>query len=192
VKRDPFARLKEETGRATVADLIPLAQPRRRKREWERAHRGKTYRVPGSLVERAKAVRKVILALAQKHMTTTSDVAEALLAYAIGQAKAGSLSLQFSPPSSGRRKMSVQVVDGSGWPEVVDIKTVLRSKRSDLRLTYRLSDEMDREIHRLAGGSALHGEVLVVLLEAAVAALQSGRIGLRAEPEVVRQRVTAW
>lgn len=191
MKRDPFARLKEETGRVTVSDLIPMATPRKRKREWERQHRGRTYRIPAVLVDRARAVRQDIVALAQEHMTTASDVAEALLSHAIRQINANALSLQFSPPVDRRRKMSVRVVTGSA-PEIPEATPKSRCKQQDFWLDYRLPGEVDASIRAIAGGSASSGEVLVLLLEAALEALKSGRIRLQSEPEVVRQRVSAW
>lgn len=188
MKRDPFSRLKGETGVEPI-DLIPLARPRSRKRAWEREHRARTFYIPAPLVDRAKAVREKVLALAQKHLTSADQVADALLAWAIEQVTSGRLALEARPTQ--RRKMTVRVVDANGWPGEFE-KPKAKRRQFYMRITYRLSSETVVRIISLSGDAIAPGEVVVVLLEHALSALQSGRVRLQSEPEVVQNRVKAW
>lgn len=169
---------------------LQVARPRKRKRAWEREHRGRTFYVPTPLVDRAKAVRQAVLGLAQKHMTTADQVADALLSWAIAQVAAQEIALEARPTL--RRKMSVRVVDANGWPEEIEEPKAKRKQSSYVRVTYRLSGETIARIISLSSSAIAPGEVIVVLLEHALSALQSGRVRLQSEPEVVRQKVTAW
>jgi hypothetical protein len=169
---------------------LQVARPRKRKRAWEREHRGRTFYVPIPLVDRAKAVRQAVLGLAQKHMTTADQVADALLSWAIAQVSAQEIALEARPTL--RRKMSVRVVDANGWPEGMEEPKAKGKKAQELFLGYRLSPETNRQITSLSSNAIAPGEVVVVLLEHALSALQSGRVRLQSEPEVVRQKVTAW
>lgn len=197
--RDPFARLTQPAppsapqtwGEApTPLDTIPVARPRSRRREWEKTNRGKTYRVPAPLVERAKAARQAIAGLAQKHMATADQVADVLLGWACIQAQAGRLTIEAAPTK--RRKMTVRLVEsGAGWPQPVD-EPVKRKKARDMRLTYRLSPETRKALEGLSGEDIAAGEVVVAMLEYALTAVREGRVRLLAEPEIVRQKVGVW
>ena len=187
-RRDPFENLKNPgSGSPTPAgtppsplDLIPRAKPKKRRREWERKHRGFSYKVPHDLVDRAREVRKAIAGLAQKHMTTADQLASALMTAALDAVQEGEMTLNLRPNPQGR-KMTVEVVREPGWKHEPP-SPKRHSRKQTLVLTYRWPAEVHRRIQILAGDARV-GEAVVVLLEAALERVREGLWSLR--PRVI-------
>jgi len=184
-RRDPFENLQigsptPTSGPPTPLDLIPRARRKKRRRAWERKHRGFSYKVPHDLVDRAREVRQAIAGLAQKHMTTADQLASALMTSALDAVQDGELTFHLRPnPQS--RKMIVEVVREPGWKHDPPSPR-RRGRKQTLVLTYRWPVEVHRRIQTLAGNARV-GETVVVLLEAALARVREGRWSLR--PRVI-------
>lgn len=167
-------------------DLIPRPR-RKRRRDWERRNPARRYLVPPELHSRARAVREAMLGLAQQYHTTASDVARALMTAALAAVEEGEFQLDYRPRSHGRR-MTVEVVQGGGWPQKELPSPKPREKAPSVNLTYRWGPEVHQAISNLAG-DAPQGAIVVLLLEAALARLRAGEWGLRPRPVAVKQEV---
>ena len=161
-------------------DLIPRARRKKRRREWERRHRGFSYKVPHDLVARAQDVREAITGLAQAHMTTSDQLATALMIAALDAVQDGEITLNLRPNPQGR-KMTVEVVREPGWKHEPPAPK-RRRRKPTLVLTYRWPVEVHRRIQALVGEARI-GEAVVVLLEAALERVREGRWSLR--PRVI-------
>ncbi len=194
-RRDPFARLKQPLSPAPVGgtqpprpiDLIPRPKKRRRRRDWERVNPTQSYKIPADFHDRAKAVRKALLGLAQQYQSTVDDVARALMGAALAAVREGEIQLEYRPNPQGR-KMSVEVVRAGGWPQKELPKPKQRTRKKPLVMAFRWSAEVGKEITRLAG-EAPKGAVVVLLLEAALERVKAGKWGLRPRPVAVKQEV---
>lgn len=170
---------------------IPLARGRKRSnRSWDQAHRGISYFVPALLTEQAKDLRASILALAQNHMTNTSSVAAALIAFSLTHVRQGKLVVE-ARPNANRRKMALTWEEGDGWPQKIPqpVKRIVKDKTKNIYLNYRWGRDMDTQIKALAGEVISPGEVVVFLLNYALAAHKSGRLILKGEAVVANQNV---
>lgn len=172
---------------------IPLAQRRRRSnRSWDQIHRGISYFIPGFLNEQAKDLRASLLSLAQNHMTNTSSVAAALIAFSLTHVHQGKLMVE-PRPHALRRKMALTWEEVDGLPQKISqpVKRNIKDKTKNIYLNYRWDRELDAQIKTLAGEAISPGEVVVFLLNYALAAHQSGRLMLKAEAVVITQKVSS-
>ena len=172
---------------------IPLAQRRKRSnRSWDQVHRGISYFIPKSLNEQAQEIRTSVLALAQHHITNTSNVAAALITFSLTHVSQGKLLVEVRP-NAERRKMVLK------WEEIherhqdipLPLKRRGQAKIKSMYLNYRWSKDIDTQIKGLAGEVISPGEVVVFLLSYALAAYQDGRLMLKEELVVVAQKVSA-
>lgn len=200
-RRDPFARLKqssptpsstegqeeEPSAAPRPIDLIPRPKKRTRRREWERAHPAQHYRVPAAYYERGKAVRAALVGLAQQYQTTADNVATALMRAALTAVQEGEIQLSTLPVPQGK-KMAVEVVRTDAQHPIHLPKPKPKKKAKPLMLTYRWGKDLHQEIVNLAGDAPL-GAVVVVLLEAALEWITSGKWSLRSRPVTVKQEV---
>jgi hypothetical protein len=145
--------------------------------------------VPIDFHARARAVREALLGLAQRYQTTADDVASALMRAALAAVREGEIQLDYRPNPQGR-KMTVEVVRKEGWPQEDLPKPKPKKKSKSLILTYRWSAEIHQALSDLAG-DAPKGAVVVLLLEAALERVKTGKWGLRPRPVAVKQEVTA-
>jgi len=169
---------------------IPLARGRKRSnRSWDRVHRGISYFVPAILNEQAKVVRASILALAQNHMTNTSSVAAALIEFSLTHARQGKLVVE-ARPNANRRKMALTWEEVDGWPQKIPqvVKRIVKDKTKNIYLNYRWDRELDMQIKALAGEAISPGEVVVFLLNYALAAHKQGRLMLKEEAIAVTKK----
>jgi hypothetical protein len=146
------------------------------------------------LNEQAKDLRASILALAQHHMTSTSMVAAALMAFSLTHVRQGKLAVE-AHPSATRCKMTLTWVEVDSWPQKIPqpVKHVAKDKTKSIYLNYRWGREVDAEIKALAGEAVSSGEVVVFLLSYALAAHRNGRLMLKAEAAVMTQKVSpSW
>ncbi len=189
-RRDPFENLKNPgSGSPTPAgtppsplDLIPRAKPKKRRREWERKHKPFTYWVSGDLVERARTMREAIRGLAEAYMTTSDQLASALMSAALDAVQDGEIRLNLQPnPNPKGRKMVVEVIREPGWKRDIP-KPKGRRKRSSLVLSFRWDAEVHRRLQALSGDARI-GEVVVTLLEEALERVSTGKWTL--QPRIV-------
>ena len=187
--RSALDRLREKP--QAPIDIIPPAQGRKRRddRSWDRAHHGISYFVPPILHEQAKDVRSAILALAQKHMTNTSGVAVALMSFSLAKIRQGKLKIE-PRPNPQRRKMALVWEEAEEWPQEIPQSSPRSGKRASVYLNYRWGRDMDAQVKSIAGQTISSGEVVVFLLDYALAAYKSGRLRFKEEAIVVTQKVS--
>ncbi|HXF85500.1 MAG TPA: hypothetical protein VNK49_08925 [Anaerolineales bacterium] len=193
-RRNALERIRKDPQQPV--ETIPFARERKReKRLWDQRHPVITYFIPSHLKERAKDVQTAILGLSQKHMTTTSSVAGELIKFALSHVRSGKLKMNFLPTHQSRRKMGVTLVEEQGWPKPQEIpQPIQRQKKGKVKdtfLGYRWGREVDVQIKALGGKAVSPGEVVVFLLEYAIAAYKKGEVQLREETVVVSQKVSA-
>jgi hypothetical protein len=173
----------------------------KRKRDWEKGHRSHSYRVPEKYrelvgVEDAdEGIRKAIRALAEKHMTTTSRIADACMDFALSELRSGRLNITTRPNPAGT-KMSIEwTAQDEGWPQIIPAskkKTAAVLKPKPVYLSYRWDPNVDTQVIAVAKQKAVpNGEVVVRLLQHALEAYQAGRLKLRETALVVKQKVDA-
>jgi hypothetical protein len=170
---------------------IPSAQKKKREeRVWEKANRGASYFIPAPLNEQAKDIRASILALAQRHMTTTSSVAAALMNYALREVRLGKLILEARPDAT-RRKMTLTLEDAKEWPqEIPQVKPKKVKSVKDLYLGYRWGRDMNAQIKALADNRIPAGEVVVFLLNYALAEYKNGNCKFQETAITLAQEVS--
>ena len=169
---------------------IPIAREQKRSnRSWDQVHRGISYFIPTSLNEQAKDIRAAILALAQNHITNTSDIAAALIAFSLMHVRQGKLVVE-ARPNANRRKMALIWEEGKERPQKIPqpIKRIVKDKTKDMYLNYRWGRDVDTQIKELAGDAISPGEVVVFLLKYSLAAYKRGRLMLKEEQAVVTQK----
>ena len=189
-RRDPFAHLKQapSNGAPAPIDLIPRPKKRTRRREWEKANPAHTYKIPVDFHDRAKAVREALLGLAQQYQSTVDDVARALMTAALKAVQVGEIQLGYRPnPKS--RKMTVEVVRESGWPQEELPKPNPRKKVKPMVLNFRWGEDTHKALTDLAA-DVPKGAVVVLLLEAALERVKAGKWGIRPRPVAVKQQIT--
>jgi len=191
-RRDPFARLKQPITDAQGQPMRPidLIRPptRKRRRDWEKANRPYTYKIPTDYHSRARAVREAILGLAQRYQTTMDDVAAALMKAALAAVQEGEIELAFAPNPKGR-KMTVEVVSEGGWAQEELPKPQKRKRTTKpLYLGFRWSKKTAQRLGEIAN-DAPKGAVVVLLLEAALERVKAGKWGLRPRPVEIKQTV---
>jgi hypothetical protein len=188
-RQDAFAHLKK--GAQEPVKIIPLAQQQKRdNRAWDRAHRGMSYRIPSPLHEQAKDVRASILGLAHQHMTSTSNVAAALMGFSLAHVLQGKLAIE-ARPNAKRRKMVLTWAEADEWPqEIQPARRAIKTADADVVLTYRWGKDVGTQIKALAGAEISVGEVVVFLLHYAIEAHKQGHLRLKEEAFVVSQKVS--
>jgi len=191
-RRDPFARLKKPITDAQGQPVRPidLIRPptRKRRRDWEKANRPHTYKIPAAYHARARAVQQALLGLAQRYQTTVDDVATALMAAALAALQDGEIQLAFTPNPRGR-KMTVEVVREGGWAQEELPKPQKRKRPKPLYLGFRWGDHIAQRVAEVAD-DAPKGAVVVLLLEAALERVKAGKWGVRPRAAVVKQTVS--
>ena len=190
-RRSALDRIRKDAPQDPISS-IPLARKQKRKRSWDRDHPGTSYYVPLHLRGQAKDIRATILALSQKHMTTTSSVAMAFMGFALAHVRKGKLKIE-ARPSASRRKMTLtwDEVD-NGWTQEIPEPTrrTKKDREKDVYLNYRLNKDVKLQIQALAGKEIVGGEVVIHLLQYALEAHKEGRLRLKEETVVVAQKVS--
>jgi len=192
--RSALDRLREKP--QAPIDIIPPAQGRKRRddRAWDRAHPVISYFIPPALHEQAKDVRSSVLALAQNHMTNTSGVAVALMSFSLAKIRQGKLKIE-PRPNPQRRKMALVWEEAEEWPqEIHQLESHTRKTQvKEVYLGYRWGRDVDAQVKSIAGQTISSGEVVVFLLDFALAAYKSGRLRFKEEAVVVTQKVSpSW
>ncbi len=189
-RRSALDRLKENA--QDPLGMIPPAQRKKREeRVWEKENRGASYFIPAPLNEQAKDIRASILALAQRHMTTTSSVATALMNYSLRDVRLGKLILD-ARPNANRRKMTLILEDAKEWPQEIPqpvLKHTVKTEK-DIVLTYRWGRDVNAQIKSLADNHIPVGEVVVFLLNYALAEYRNGKCKFRETAITLAQEVS--
>jgi hypothetical protein len=170
--------------------FIPLAQGRKRSnRTWDQVHHGISYFIPAPLNEQAKEIRTAILALAQNHITNTSSIATALISFSLTHVRQGKLVVE-PHPNANSRKLALIWEEVNERPQKIPqpIKRVAKDKTKDMFLNYRWGRDVDTQIKSLAGDAISPGEVVVFLLNYALAAYKRGRLMLKEEDAMVTHK----
>jgi hypothetical protein len=188
-RRSALDRLKANA-QDPLASIPPAQRKKREERVWEKAHRGASYFIPAPLNEQAKDIRASILALAQRHMTTTSSVASALMNYALREVRLGKLILE-AHPNANRRKMTLILENAKEWPqEIPQVKPKKVKLVKDMYLGYRWSKDVNAQIKSLADNRIPAGEVVVFLLNYALAEYKNGNCKFRETAITLAQEVS--
>jgi len=203
-RRDPFARLKQPIQSPTTdgsppprpIDLIPRAS-KGRKRDWEKKHPARSYWVPKQLHERARVLRGQIVSLGkqlggQETPYPADEVSQALMEYALAQVAKGNIVLNAQPdPQSTRMRLTWKEAE-EGWPQEIPQlkKRPKQESKKVLVISYRWSEDIHKSVLSLSDRYHLaRGEVVVFLLERALAAYRAGKLQLEPVPVVVKQEL---
>lgn len=189
LRRSPLTRFSNAQD---PVSSIPVAARRNRDRTWDRAHPVISYSIPPSLHEKAKDIRSSIFALAQKHMTTISSVASALMSFSLAQVRQGTLNIEVHS-SSTRKKALLTWEESDEGPQEIQLPEKHNSGIKRMYLGYRWNRDIDSQIKGLAGDSVSPGETMVFLLSYGLEAYKHGKLRLVEESMVITQKVTpSW
>jgi hypothetical protein len=184
-----FDRYKE-SAQDPIHTIPSAGRKKRGERVWEKENRGASYFIPSHLNEQAKDIRASILALSQRHMTTTSSVAAALMSYALRNVRLGKLTLD-PRPNANRRKMTLTLEDAKEWPqEIPQIKSKKIKSTKDMYLGYRWGRDVNAQIKALADSHIPMGEVVVFLLNHALAEYKNGNCKFQETAITLAQEVS--
>ena len=198
MNRRPFIAPTDTLSLIPTAAQAKRSEPKR-KRPWEKNHRGHSYYIPNKYralvgVEKEdEGIRKSIRALAEKHSTTVGSIACALMDFALSGLRSGRLSLASLANPDGRKMQIIWTYQEESWPQTIPpakqqpIK-VLKPRK--LYVNYRWDARIDQQV--IAEAERLdvpHGELVVRLLLHALDAYQSGKLRLKETAVVVKQKV---
>ena len=180
----------KEKAQDPIHNIPPAERKKRGERVWEKENRGASYFIPAPLNEQAKDIRASILALSQRHMTTTSSVAAALVSYALRNVRLGKLTLD-ARPDANRRKMTLTLEDAKEWPqEIPEVKPKKVKAQKDMYLDYRWGRDVSAQIKALADNHISAGEVVIFLLKHALAEYKNGNCKFRETAITLAQEVS--
>ncbi len=189
-RHSAFDRYKEKA-QDPIHNIPPAERKKRGERVWEKENRGASYFIPAPLNEQAKDIRASILALSQRHMTTTSSVAAALMSYALRNVRLGKLTLE-ARADANRRKMTLTLEDAKEWPQEIPQPSMKRTVKTtkDVVLTYRWGRDVSAQIKALADDHISVGEVVVFLLNHALAEYKNGNCKFQETAITLAQEVS--
>ena len=170
----------------TPIDLMGMAKPRQRNREWDNQHRAWSYKIPTNLQKKALDIRDAITGIAQSGHATTDEIAIALVSLALSHVDRGLLKIQ-GRPDPLRQKMSVIWEESeSKWPQEIPLKKAHQKKkegaRKNLYIAYRWPASIHQQICSLAGDTFSRGEIVVVLLQHSLDSYRLGSLRLKFQP----------
>ena len=197
---------KDENGNYLPVDPITLFQTAKqekesrakRERNWEKGNPTRCYRVPRSLILKAKDLQSNVVSVAEEYLTTSSSMATLFMAYARGHFGAGEFVIE-GRPKPERRKLTLQWTEvEQGWPREVKPR---KSKKKDNVLTqgaqivmgYRWSEDMHTQIKAIAQQTGVSsGEVVIYLLDYSLTAYRAGKFIPSIEPVTIANKAVAW
>lgn len=165
-----------------VLDSLPVAQIRKRKREWERRNQGVTYRgVPRDLLAQVQEVAAGLNVLAD-------DVARAFLEYGLAAYQDGKL--MFNPRPRGIRMTLYPQPGKQPNQRCAALKSKNKKGSSpawESRATFRgLPSELQEGVRQAADDLCVPvGEVVVAFFGYAIEAYQDGLLALNPYPKAV-------
>ena len=168
---------------------------RKKSRTWEKQNPVKSYYIPENLHEKAKDVRAKILGLAQVHMTTTSNVASALLGYSLAQVRQGKLEIE-ALPDINRRKMALtwEESDGDQSQEIQPIKKANKGKSKNNAVLKLSLEQRSGQTNSCFGRFYIHWRIGFIPSEVMpLMHIKDGRLKLKEKTITVGQKVSsAW
>lgn len=189
-RRNPFDlhRDKVESETSSNADFLsylPVADRKKKSRDWEKEHKPKHYRsVP---LELREAVRDI----AESLSVLVDDVARAFIEYSLNCMSKGTLTLAGKPKT---RRMTLYPFEGAGWavngwtpkpPEPVSKRKTNGEKKAwQADVCYRIPDELHQRVKEMASERYPVGEVVTILLQNALQDYQAGILQLNPQPKV--------
>ncbi len=197
---------KDENGNYLPVDPITLFQTAKqekesrakRERNWEKGNPTRCYRVPRSLILKAKDLQSNVVSVAEEYLTTSSSMATLFMAYALAHLRAGDFVIE-GRPKPERRKLTLQWTEvEQGWPREVKPR---KSKKKDNVLTqgaqivmgYRWSEDMHTQIKAIAQQTGVSsGEVVIYLLDYSLTAYRAGKFIPSIEPVTIANKAVAW
>lgn len=198
----------ERQGIRQPLDLIPLAQPRKkRSRNWEQAHREETVTYRGVPREYQEWIEEISEGL----FVPRDEVVRAFLEFGVNQFRGGQLTLCIYPKAQRMtlfpegEKMSLTPLqnskESSGWlNEVFPVaarkeygakkrkgkKSQTGPRRWEIRVTYRIPMLLKEEIRSIAKEHTLPvGELVWFFIEQALKAFRDGRLPLQPAPKMI-------
>ena len=185
----------------SIMDLMGVAKPKERSRQWEREHRGHAYRgVP-------EEIREQVVALAEGEDLTVDEVAQAFMEYGFACIDKGKLT---PPPSRPKaRHMTIYPLpsgwgERAGWsekdewspiprliPPRKNSRTRKKSSAAEIEqsswknvISYRLSNASHEAIKELAQQSKVPlGEIVTLFLKHGLEMYKAGRFEFNPQPK---------
>ena len=202
------AQIPESTFPAppTPIDLMGMAKPRQRSREYEKRNRSFTYRLTD------KELGAKIAAVAASLQVTVDEVARAFVEVGIREARAGRIPFNSVPPVQRRLTLyptgaeTWKIQEQDSWQKIIPPRvrqkplssTEKAKRRQDLnrfRVSYRWPNEVDQSLAALTemvAGKAItrsdgrKGWVLTILLRYGLSLYESGKLPLQPQPKIVK------
>ncbi len=189
-RRNPFDlhrdRVESETPASSdFMSYLPVAESKKKSRDWEKDHKPKHYRsVPRELRE---AVRDVAGSLS----VLVDDVARAFIEYSLACVNKGTLTLAGKPKT---QRMTLYPFEGAGWavngwvpkpPEPASKRKANGDEKKvwQADVCYRIPDELHQRVKEIASERYPIGEVVTVLLQNALQDYQAGILLLNPQPK---------
>ena len=180
----------------TPVDLIGVAKPKERNRQWEKDHRTHSYRgVP-------PAIHNQVVALASHLQVTTDEVVQVFVQYGLSCLERGILTISPRPKAQCMTLFPLPIgwgkqagwSEGDGWEPasqetLPSVRKTSRNKHSDWErvVTYRLSEDANNSLRHIAAQHTLPvGEIVTLFLKHGLESYISGRLKLTPHPKVVK------
>ena len=180
----------------TPIDLIGVAKPKERNRQWEKEHRAHSYRgVPPE-------IHNQVVGLAGNIQVTTDEIVQVFVQYGLSCLDRGILTI--SPRPKAQRMTLFPLPNGwgeqAGWSEGDGWKPASQETPPSLRkpsrmkqsswervVTYRLSEDADNSVCHIAAQHTLPvGEIVTLFLKHGLESYISGRLKLTPHPKVIK------
>jgi hypothetical protein len=202
------AQIPESTFPAppTPIDLMGMAKPKQRSREYEKRNRSFTYRLTD------KELGAKIAAVAASLQVTVNEVARAFVEVGIREARAGRIPFNSIPPVQRRLtlyptgKETWKIQEQDSWQKIIPprerqkpLSSTEKAKRrqelNSFRVSYRWPTEVDQSLSALTetvAGKAItrsdgrKGWVLTILLRYGLNLYESGKLPLQPQPKIVK------
>jgi hypothetical protein len=206
-QREP-AQIPESTVPAppTPIDLMGMAKPRQRNREYEKRNRSFTYRLTD------KELGAKVAAVAVSLQVTVDEVARVFVEVGIREAKAGRIPFNSIPPVQRRMTLYLtgsetwKIQEQDSWQKTIPTRERQKPlssaekarRRQDLNksvVAYRWPAETDQSLAALTetvAGKAItrsdgrKGWVLTILLRYGLSMYESGKLPLQPQPKIVK------
>ncbi len=191
-RRQIFARASPD---ALPEESIPISK--KRGRQWDRANKAHSYRIPAPLQDLARQVREDVNSIAhfdehgqpRNDETTADQIASVLIDRALSDVGKNPDLITPTTNRRGRGKMTVYLKEWDGWGKPQPIQQLprrpARKKQTAARamfIGYRWIGEIDKRIRQLATDLNLPaGEVVLRLLQIGVEAYKNREFTIAVE-----------
>ena len=180
----------------TPIDLIGVAKPKERNRQWEKGHRAHSYRgVP-------QEIHNQVIGLAGHLQVTNDEVVQVFVQYGLSCLERGILTISPRPKAQRMTLFPLPIgwgkqagwSEGDGWEPasqetLPSVRKTSKNKHGGWErvVTYRLSDDADNSIRHIATQHTLPvGEIVTLFLKHGLESYKSGRLKLNPQPKAVK------